>query len=199
MPRIAAALLAAATYTFIGMGPAYAEPVNRQNWIPTGNYLFAAQEQLGDMWMFTCRGGTVSITVDTVDDNGDNTSRVDPRLSIFDGDGNLLATPDDTVTCSVPPACGFSCPQVINLQCGRKDPHAVSITSAGTGLCDLGGEYRLTIEVRDKNGVSQAESKIKLGGGAKLKLPRWLDPSKGYKQGPLLDDEKVPLTPGPLN
>lgn len=183
----AVALIAAAAQS------ALAEEVLRQNFIPTGGYLFASDEQLGDAWSFTCpKGGTVTASVDTADDNDDDTSNVDPLLVIFDGLGNQVASADDSVACSVAPECGFSCPSVVDVPCGNKGPHTIVIVSAATN-CTGGGQYQLRIEAFDSKGASVDGKKLKLGGGAKVKLPKWLNPTGGYASGPMLDDEKVPL------
>jgi hypothetical protein len=177
-----------------------ADVVARQNWIPSGSYAFAAQEQLGDMWTFSCpAGGSVTASVDTLDDNDNATSNLDPAFWIYDGDGTIVQNQaDDEITCAVAPECGFDCPSVTDLPCGAKNPHSISIVSAAF-TCVGGGAYRLSIEVKDANGVSLLAKKVKLGGGDKKKLPGFLDPNKEFKNGPALDDEKVPVNaPVPL-
>lgn len=178
--------------------PSGAEPLERQNYIPAGGYLFDLDEQLGDAWSFECpRGGRVIAVVDTGNDNNDLTSNLDPQLTIFDGEGNELVTGDDEVECSFQPSCSpAGCPAV-NIPCGDKGPHLAVIVSRNTE-CIPGGQYRLLLEVLDRNGFSVEGKKVRLGGGAKRKLPKWLDPDGTYAAGPLLDDEKVPLNEGPL-
>jgi hypothetical protein len=178
---------------------ASAEPVSRSNWVPNvGQLNLEGEQPLGDLWTFKCpRGGTVNVFVDTKDDTDTAQSDIDPVLLVVDGAGNLLAFADDEVDCTYPPVCGFFCPSVTEVACGRGDKHSVVVRDFGaanaTGTpCQEGGGYGLTVEVFTAHGRQVPEKFVELGGGPKRKVPKWaLDLGKA-PAGPALDDEDVP-------
>src|SRR5262245_11655385 len=101
MQRFLAGLLVAAAW----IGSVQAAPVTRKEWLP-GSFQ-------GDLWTFTCpAGGHFTATVDTLG------TTLDPFFNVSNGTGGFVAFGDDDVPCSFPPACGFSCPQVVNVPCG---------------------------------------------------------------------------------
>jgi hypothetical protein len=193
-----AATAAAALVLFVG-GTALAEPAVRTNTVPAYNNDFGNPNiriNLGDLWTFKCpRNGSVTISVDTIEDGAvAMESKVDPALAVYDGAGNLLGSADDTQDCTYDPTCGFQCP-AITVDCGAANPHSVSVFQASNleQGCDDGG-YVLSVEAFDANGQSIAAKKLQLGGGAKRKVPRWLDPARQLAPGPALDDEAVPFS-----
>ena len=161
------------------------------------------------MYTFHCPSkGTVSILVDTTDDTGANQSNLDLVLEVTDGKGNLLLQPfgnpnltgDDEAACTFIPGCGFACPQVIDLACGKGNPHTLAIFSFPTAPgCIGGGGYILTISALNKKGKVVKDKAIKLGGGPPRKTPKWADGV--VKNQPALNDEGVPshfFTGGPF-
>ena len=157
---------------------AQADPVTRVESVSNGL-------SQGDMWSFKCpNGGTFDLTVDTAG------NLMDPEFGVFDGDGNQIANSDDAVACSN--SCAASCPQVLGVACGR-GTHYIVVQNFGSGSTTCpGGGYSMTLEGFDKNGDSVDAKKLKLGGGAKQKVPKFLDPDKLQKEGPLVDDGQVP-------
>jgi len=189
MTKTASKSLATLALTVLLSSAAHAQPITVANSVPAPN---GTVTQLGDGWTFKCpKGGTYSASVDTIDDDGEGNATLDPFFQVHDGTGLLVATQDDNVTCTFTPLCGFTCPSASGLPCGDKNPHLLRIgdNSGHTGC--VGGGYELTLEVKDKNGVVLPPKKVKLGGGPNRKLPKWFDPGKGRKQGPLLDDEQI--------
>jgi hypothetical protein len=178
---------------------ASAEPISRSNWVPNvGQLNLEGEQPLGDLWTFKCpEGGTVNASVDTKDDTDAAESDIDPVLLLVDGRGNLLAFGDDDVDCSYPPVCGFSCPSIAAVACGRGENHSLVVRDFGaadaTGTaCQEGGGYNLIVEVFKAGGSQLSERRVELGGGPKNKVPKWaLDLGKA-PIGPALDDEDVP-------
>jgi hypothetical protein len=76
--------------------------------------------------------------VDTKDDTDAAQSDIDPVLLLVDGRGNLLALADDDIDCSYPPVCGFFCPSIAAVACGRGENHSLVVRDFGaadiTGL-----------------------------------------------------------------
>jgi hypothetical protein len=178
---------------------ASAEPISRSNWVPNvGQLNLEGEQPLGDLWTFKCpEGGTVSASVDTKEDTDAAQSDIDPVLLLVDGRGNLLALADDDVDCSYPPVCGFFCPSIAAVACGRGENHSLVVRDFGaadiTGTaCQEGGGYNLIVEVFKANGNQLSQRKVELGGGPKKKVPKWaLDFGKA-PIAPALDDEDVP-------
>jgi hypothetical protein len=161
-----------------------ASAVLRTGWIPSAEYVARAY---GDLWTFACpAGGTFTVTVDNVlEVPGSN---LDLVANVYDADGTFLDGGDDEIACSHPACAGFQCPAIVDAPCGETSPHSVFIFS---GLdCAVGGGYVLNVTVKDKNGNSLPDSKVKLGGGANRKLPPSVN--KAFKPGPALDDERNP-------
>ncbi len=182
--------LAVASGMLLFAGSAGAVVVQRQNWVPVG--AGSAVGKNGDLWTFVCPSrGTVSVTVNNVNDSPADGGGIDPVMAIYDGEGNLLVVVDDTINCSVPKCGGgnaiLRCPQVTNLSCGSGKLHSLAVRDFATCL----GSYTITLEVRDSKGVSLPESKVRLGGGPKRKLPKWIS-TGGLQEGPAIDDAQVP-------
>ena len=55
----------------------------------------------------------------------------------------------------------------------------------------IGGQYVIILDVLDKNGVTLSGSKIKLGGGEKLRLPKFADPNKERQSAPLINNGQI--------
>ena len=163
---------------------------------PNHNYS-SVISNTGDLWTFNCPlNGDFSLFMDTVgaemnfaDAGTANESGVDPAFGVFDGAVNLIATDDDGDACTFAPASGFDCPKLTDFACGIGARHYISIGNAS----DLpGGIYKLTLTVRDKDDVAISDSAIRLGGGPKPKLPRFLTPTKTNKPlAPLVDDSQM--------
>ena len=195
-------LLASSLVFSLASVTAVADPFERRNWIPSGNYLFFEQggTTLGDMWTFVCpAGGSVQLSVDTMNDSPTG-ARIDPGIAVWDAEGNLIATGDDDFDCTYTPNCGFSCPAV-DVPCGKGIQHSVSIFSVLPNQgCEGGGGYVLGVEVKNRLGRSFRESRVKLGGGVNGRgVPEWFDTGKGLKRPAALDDEAVPTWFLPLS
>src|SRR5262245_16238360 len=174
MQRFLAGLLVAAAW----LGSVQAAPVTRREWVP-GN------GSQGDLWTFSCPGGGHFTA--TVDNLG---AALEPYFSVSDGTGGFVAFADDDVPCTFPPTCGFACPQVVNVPCGSGSTHSIRIAAATSGGgCETGAGYVLTLEVFNSGGASIDPKQVKLGGGAKRKVPSWYDPDRLLQTGPALDDE----------
>lgn len=171
----------------------------RSSWVPNVGQLAEDEQPLGDLWTFECpEGGTVSARVDTKDDTDTGVSDIDPILEVLDGKGNVLAFADDNVDCTYPPECGFQCPEVTSVPCGRGDSHSLLVRDFGTASitdiqCAKGGGYALTVTVFDHKGNPVAAKKVELGGGAEREVPEWAVEEGKAPVGPALDDENVPL------
>lgn len=175
----------------------FAQEALRTNYIPSGDY---SEGVVGDLWTFTCpSGGWVSVALDTRNDNGDGTSNLNPSFEIVDKKGNLIADSDDDMACTYDPACGYSCPQVVDVACGSGNPHTLAVYSVPSNpgntanppmLCVGGGGYDLMMSAIKRNGVPVKEKALKLGGSARRTVPKWAGGTG--KQGPALDDEGVP-------
>jgi len=184
--------LASALAAVLAAGASQAEPAVRYQTLPNRTDVI-----LGDAWTFQCPpGAQADILVDTLDD-GDGLARVDPSFWVYDGRGNSLLhdTPaDDELDCVVPQACEFACP-FATIDCGAGNPHVI-IVRDGLALEKFapdectGGGYELSVEVFVR-GFSVGARRVKLGGGAKRKVPFVLDPVGVLREGPLLDDEQV--------
>lgn len=177
-------------------GVVFSQDVWRTNYIPSGDY---SQGIVGDLWRFTCPpGGSVSLAVDTKNDNGNGTSNLNLRFEIADQRGNLLALGDEDMDCSYDSVCGYVCPQVVDLACGLGNPHTIVIYSYPSNasntltgqLCTGGGGYDLIVSAVNRKGVNVTETGLALGGSAKRFKPTWAG-GVGV-QGPALDDEGVP-------
>jgi len=182
--------------------PSFAQTtVGRSGWVPTvGSWTF------GDMWFFNCpANGRVTVWINSYDDTGSGNSNLDPVLEVRDKDGNLLVDElgdteagfaDDTYDCSFPSKCGPWCPAVLDIPCGKGNPHSIAVYSHPGSVaegCDGGGGYFLGVIAQDKKGKDVPEKKLGLGGGANSKLPKWVDDQNGIdKAGPALDDELIP-------
>lgn len=172
------------------------QDVVRTNYIPSGDY---SQGMLGDLWKFTCpSGGSVSLAVDTKNDNGNGTSNLNLRFEIADQRGNLLALGDEDMDCKYDSVCGYVCPQVVDLACGLGNPHTIVIYSYPSNpsntltgqLCTGGGGYDLIVSAVDREGANVTERALAIGGSARRFKPTW---AGGVgRQGPALDDEGVP-------
>ena len=170
--------------------------VHRWNWIPSGRTFLA----LGDMWLFSCPAkGTVTVWANTWDDNGNASSNLDLVIEVRDKKGNLLLDQfgdptgglgDDEFDCAVTPTCGWKCPFVFEIPCGKGNPHSIAVYSS-PGFCVGGGSYEMVVSAKDKKGRDVPAKKIKLGGSSNRKVPGWggemID-----KMGPVLNDEFIP-------
>lgn len=184
--------------------PGSAEEITRYDWVP-GAYALGADafggNRVGDLWTFKCpRGGLVSASVDTMVDNsneGAPLSSIDPLFIIRSGDGTLVVEQDDDFTCTVPQACGFSCPRAIKAPCLSGVTHSIQIyagrSGPGTAACGGGGGYVLKIEVFDVHGVSQTETQVGLGGGPLRALQPWMTDQGAVKHAPLIDNGRLPM------
>jgi hypothetical protein len=188
----------------VGLGmPGYADSEKdkliRSSWVPNVGFLTDDEQPLGDLWTFECPwGGMVSARVDTKDDRDTAQSNVDPILEVLDGEGGLLAFAGDNVECTYPPVCGFACPRVTEVPCGKDNPHSLLVRDFGAAFfteeaCATGGGYELTVTVFDPEGNRVAASKVQLGGGATRQVPDWAVEEGKAPVGPALDDENVPL------
>lgn len=168
--------------------------ISRSGWVPNVGNIISDQEQpLGDLWTFECpEGGKITAAVDTKDDLDAEESAIDPILEVLDGTGKVLASGDDEVDCTYPPSCGFACPQVQEVPCGRANPHSLLVRDFGGSFCTGGGGYELTLKVFDKWGGKVAEEEVQIGGGAKRNVPDWAVEEGKAPVGPALDDENVP-------
>jgi hypothetical protein len=188
--RFTLELLVLAGASLLLAGSVRAEVVQRHNWVPAGTY--GPVGRSGDLWTFVCpKGGTVGVTVDnaTDADTPGALTGIDPVIYIYDGAGNSLAVVDDSIDCTNP-KCGSTnafhrCPQVL-VACGTGTTHSLVVRDFGT----CAGAYSLSLEVRDAKGMSLPEKKVKLGGGAKAKAPKWLP--RALRVGPAIDDAEVP-------
>jgi hypothetical protein len=178
---------------------ASAEPISRSNWVPNVGQLNVEGEQpLGDLWTFKCpEGGTVNVSVDTKDDTDAAQSDIDPVLLVVDGRGNLLAFGDDEAVCTYEPVCGFACPSVTAVACGRGEKHSVIVRDFGDAIatdtaCQEGGGYNLIVEVFKADGSQSSDRRVELGGGPKRNVPKWALNLGKAPTGPALDDEDVP-------
>ena len=138
---------------------------------------------LGDLWTFVCpKGGTVSVTLQRY-----TQSDLDPEFEILDAEGNVLAGGDEEIACSVSSAsCSYLCAQELAVPCGSGNPHSIRVRD---NFC-TGGSYELSVEA-EKNGQALPAKALKLGGGAKRRVPKFLDPDGLLREGPALDDEAV--------
>lgn len=160
----------------------------RRNWVPSGNFA----PGLGDLWSFKCpNNGTFSLRADTMGDNPDDSSNVDLYFEVVDSKGNFITSGDEDTACTHTPTCGFLCPEVIDIPCG-KGVHTIAIGSfpAGASTCRGGGGYMLELDVFTSGGRQLTDKQTALGGGATRKVPKWAD-GIGNK-GPILDNQVVP-------
>ena len=176
---------------------ASAEPIDRSNWVPNvGQLNIPGEQPLGDLWTFKCpKGGSVTAFVETKDDTDLAQSDIDPVLVVVDGQGNVLASGDDDFACFYPPVCGFQCPRVDNVACGKDGKHSIIVRdfgAAGTPSCQEGGGYNLTVEVFDSSVSQLSERRVDLGGGPKRDVPKYALEFGKAPTGPALDDEDVP-------
>jgi hypothetical protein len=144
---------------------------------------------MGDLWSFKCpAGGYFGIFVDTMNDNANSTSNLDPMLEVVDSKGNFIDFGDDDFPCAYAPTCGYGCPAVGYTPCGS-GTHTVAVGSV-PGYCKGGGGYKVELWVIDKKGNLWTDSKTGLGGGAKIKAPKWA--SGLGKSEPVIDDSVLP-------
>ena len=170
-------LTVVALFAFVTV--AHADPIFRDDAVPAGL-------GIGDMWSFKCpSGGSFNLFVDT------SSGLMDPLFQVFDKDGNSLVYADDSTPCSN--ACANSCPQALAIPCASGNLAYIVVRNFGTGspTCP-GGAYQMTLEVFDKNFNSLDAKKVRLGGGARQKVPAFADPNKLLQQAPLVNDGEVP-------
>ena len=168
--------------------------ITRVDWTPGGGLV-------GDLWKFRCpAGGSVSATVDTIPkiaiDDQNFVSGLDPRLQIFDGQGNLLAAGDDDVGCTVDTQCGAGCPEVTSaLRPGGQPQHP-------------GARQRGPAGVHRRRGLSPGHRGLErersiprsgggeAGGGPARRLPPWLLQTDLIgAQGPVVDNGSAVVSP----
>ena len=182
-------------------GLAWAAEVTRDETLPaSGDGLIPV-----DLWTFYCpAGGSATVTVDTLGvPAGATTSALDPALHVLHdqygmSSSEVVASGDDEIECTVPPACGFDCPQV-TFNCDGDGEHTIRVfTFYGEGSPPCGTEpgwYRLAVEVFDNlngTGTPLPEAEVRLGGEAVRRGFVW-----GYlPAGPAYDDVLVDLTSG---
>lgn len=166
--------------------------ITRRNWVPNPGP-DALDRPLGDMWTFLCpAGGKADLGVDTTTDTADGKAAIDPIAFVIDPNGTRIAIADDDTDCSIPPTCGFRCPRVHDVPCGDGGLFSIVVRGTTGSGCNGGGGYVLNLSVRNAAGEEVSDADIKLGGGARRKLPRWADPTRELRQSPALDDEGVP-------
>lgn len=187
--------LAVAGSMVVAASSGFGAAITRVDWTPGGGLV-------GDLWKFRCpAGGSVSAIVDTVPeiavDDQNFVSGLDPRLQIFDGQGNLLAAGDDDVDCSVDTQCGAGCPEVTEVPCGQGVNHSILVRDSGTlPACTGGGGYLLVIEVLNASGRSLGPVAVKLGGGPARRLPPWLLQTDLIgARGPVVDNGSAVVSP----
>jgi len=157
---------------------ASAEPAARYGFVPDdGAHL------IGDLWTFVCpKGATVSVTLERATSND-----LDPEFEIVDAEGTVLAGGDEEIPCVVSSAaCSYQCARQLGVPCGSGNPHSIRVRD---NFCN-GGSYELSVEA-EKNGEALPAKALKLGGGAKRRVPKFLDPAGLLREGPALDDEAV--------
>ena len=171
-------ILACASMLIFNLGAA-ADEVHRSNWLPNVGERPGDQLPLGDVWTFRCLpDGSFSVRVDTRDDTDQGEAAIDPLLEVVDGNGNDIASADDTFACTFEPLCGFSCPSLDSVPCGLGDRHSLIIRDFGTAsiggdFCEGGGGYDVFLTVISARGNEFSEVSTELGGGAFRQLPRW--------------------------
>jgi hypothetical protein len=186
--------LAATVLALTMVQPAAA--ATRNNWVPNNGELTAPGEApLGDVWLFACpKGGQVTVSVDTADDNGkgpsgDGAANLEPELTVYNKSGTPIASGVTPADCTYDPVCGVQCSSQ-TVTCSKKSSATYTIVvkdKAGDSTCVGGGGYVLRVE-------GASERKLKLGGGPKVKIPDWAA-AEGVRRGPVVDDGQVPPTP----
>lgn len=150
----------------------------------------------GDLWTFYCpKDGTYSLAVDTdsVDYPADVTngfvsrSALDPAAVIWDSAGNQLLALDNEVACSIISNSGNTCPTTTDSPCGTGARHYAAVYSKSTNTA---GAYTLTVTIKDSLGNPLPNSKVKLGGGPKPRVPKFLDLGK-TRAAPLVNDAQL--------
>lgn len=188
-------MLAGVTAVFLLSAAVFAQtPDNatfRSNWIPSGGYSDGA---IGDLWTFTCPPkGSVSIWVDTVDDTGNGTSRIDPAIEVVDKLGHLVVLANNNASCTHTPVCASSpspCARVLRAACGKGNPHSIVVYSTPSTVCAGGGGYKLWVATATRLGKVSPSSAIKVGGGTLRVTPTWA--ADIVKISPAFDNEGVP-------
>ena len=108
---------------------------------------------------------------------------------MWDGAGTTLVLTDSGATCSIVSTGGIAgsalCPSVTIRPCGVGARHYIGV--AGTVENSGAGNYRMVLTVRDADSNELPPSKIKLGGGAKPKLPAFQKPD-GLYAAPIVND-----------
>ena len=116
--------------------------------VPNADFQDTPPTLMGDAWTFEVESaGNVVIQVDTRDDNGDETSNLDPIAFLFDESGaNFLGAADDNLGCTRAPVCGFACPQIgpLFLEEGKYKIVVRDFNRAGEPQCN-GGAYTLNV------------------------------------------------------
>ncbi|HYD50686.1 MAG TPA: lysyl oxidase family protein [Terriglobales bacterium] len=169
--------------------------VTRRNWVPDRGP-DSLDRPLGDMWTFVCPpGGSADVSVDTVADRSDGRSQIDPIVFVANSDGTGVTIADDEVDCSIESACGFRCPRLDNVPCGEGGVFSIVVRDHGSfnSACNGGGGYLLNVRVSNSQGEPLSDRDIKLGGGARRRIPRWADPTRALSPAPALDNEGVPF------
>jgi hypothetical protein len=139
----------------LSMGPLVAsgdsDTVNRLQTVPNADTENDSGLIQGDVWQFKgSKRQKVTIEVDNRDDNGDNTSNLDPVLVLKRPDGSVHAFEDDNDECGssggVPltQVCGFACPKITTtLDTEGTWSIVVRDFNEATGVQCTGGAYHL--------------------------------------------------------
>lgn len=173
---------------------AKAETLFVENWVFADSHLAS-----GDLWSFTCpKGGRFTLFIDEF------TTQVDPAFEVMDKTGARVAMGDDEVACSsdeagILDACGeedAGCPRVVNAACGAGGTHYIAVWAWHHPEACNGGSYRMYLEVIDAKEKSLPARSVKLGGGPKTKLPKFIDedgkPSLSQlPAGPVINDGQI--------
>jgi hypothetical protein len=99
-----------------------------------------------DMWALSGQAGDlVRVTVMTRDDNGNDTSNLDPTLFLLDADDEtpVADTNIRDVPCGIPSVCGGTCAQFDRYLPFSGTFH-LAVRGAGNAGC-IGGKYRLAV------------------------------------------------------
>jgi hypothetical protein len=149
LPLISLAVLSA--NSLAAPPPATAE---RLQTVPNSDTAHPSGLIQGDEWTFVAvPGQRVTIQVDTRDDTGVPSSKLDPVAILKDQNDNVLAFADDNATCSRTPVCGYACPKIASFTIPLTTPLNV----------------RWTIVVRDYNTATTTGTQC-IGGGYNLKV-----------------------------
>jgi hypothetical protein len=130
-------------------------------------------------------------------DNGVGSSNLDLYLEVVDATGAVVASADETNACEHTPVCGFLCPAIDTITCGKGGIHTIAVVSMPSAECKGGGGYKLELTVTTRNGRVETDAQTALGGGPRRRVPRWAD-GVGT-MGPLLNDEAIPNSAFPIS